>query len=350
MISVSVIMPVYNAEKYLAMAIESVLNQSFEDFELILVDDGSKDKSLSFCEKYAAKDKRIKVVHQENKGICAARNRGLALASGEYVSFIDNDDVYLPDLLEENYRLAKKYKADFLKYGNRYIKHRKFSTDNICSTGEIEEQKVWVISQSELAKSYQQINDEDWLIYVWDGLFRTAWIKANEVTFDTVFKAGHEDRVFCLQLYEKASCIVVNPKVYYIHVVYKASTSRVFSAARIGDTERLLKYEQQLFDALRIKDIYPLYWQERVMTYIILICSILRKPEARVSLLEMQEILRELKSKYYIENTQSVGVARYKKRFKNKAYAYLFENNHIKALSVVLMLDRAVKQILKKII
>ncbi|MDD6237531.1 MAG: glycosyltransferase family 2 protein, partial [Clostridiales bacterium] len=130
---ISVIMPVYNSEQFLRMAVDSVLNQTFEDFELIMVDDGSKDQSGAICDEYAQKDARVKVIHQENGGICAARNTGMKAAEGEYLAFIDNDDEYLPNLLEENYALAQEYDADVVKYGYRveetfkdgFVDHRK---------------------------------------------------------------------------------------------------------------------------------------------------------------------------------------------------------------------------------
>ena len=106
---ISVIMPVYNSKQFLRMAVDSVLNQTFKDFELILVDDGSKDGSGAVCDEYAQIDARVKVIHQENGGICSARNTGMKAAVGEYLAFIDNDDEYLPNLLEENYTLAKEH-------------------------------------------------------------------------------------------------------------------------------------------------------------------------------------------------------------------------------------------------
>ena len=86
---VSVIVPIYNAEKYLNECISSILSQSYKDFELILIDDGSKDKSLNICNEFAKKDLRIIVVHQENSGVSAARNNGLKNAKGEFVAFVD---------------------------------------------------------------------------------------------------------------------------------------------------------------------------------------------------------------------------------------------------------------------
>lgn len=89
---ISVIIPVYNAEKTLAKCIESVLRQDVTQFELILVDDGSKDSSGDICNRYAAKDSRVRVIHKENGGVSSARNRGLEVASGEWITFVDSDD------------------------------------------------------------------------------------------------------------------------------------------------------------------------------------------------------------------------------------------------------------------
>ena len=116
MCKISVIMPVYNSEKYLPHAVKSVLDQDFDSFELILVDDGSTDMSDALCDDFARKDPRVKVIHKQNGGICSARNEGLSLAMGEYVTFCDNDDEYLPGLLSENYAIAKENDADLLHF------------------------------------------------------------------------------------------------------------------------------------------------------------------------------------------------------------------------------------------
>lgn len=92
MAEVSMIVPVYQVEKYIGQCIESVLNQTFQDFELILIDAGSKDDSGRICDFYAAKDERIRVIHTENRGAAAARNTGLDLASGRYITFLDGGD------------------------------------------------------------------------------------------------------------------------------------------------------------------------------------------------------------------------------------------------------------------
>jgi len=109
---ISIIVPVYNAEVYIDQAVDSICRQTYSNLEIILVDDGSKDNSLSRCYAWAQKDSRIKVCHQENKGASAARNAGIELASGKYLMFMDGDDWIEANMLEILYQQAEKYQAD----------------------------------------------------------------------------------------------------------------------------------------------------------------------------------------------------------------------------------------------
>ncbi len=116
----SIIIPVYNVEKYLEQCVESVLNQDMGDFELILVDDGSADGSGHICDRFAALDSRIKVIHQPNSGHIVARMNGVEAATGEYVLFADSDDYYLPDSFHKIEKAIKKYNCDVLIYCYSY--------------------------------------------------------------------------------------------------------------------------------------------------------------------------------------------------------------------------------------
>lgn len=111
---VSVIVPVYNVEKYLAECIKSILQQSYDNIELILVNDGSPDSSGEICESFSKTDSRIKVLHIENQGVANARNQGMSLASGKYITFIDSDDIITPDLVEAMVSTLEKYDADYV--------------------------------------------------------------------------------------------------------------------------------------------------------------------------------------------------------------------------------------------
>lgn len=119
---ISVIIPIYNVEKYLSRCLNSVIGQTFEDFEIICVNDGSPDKCLTILQEFAKKDKRIKITTQKNLGLSMARNNGLKEARGEYIFFLDSDDCIHPRLLEVAFKFAHKYNADVVTFN--YAKHK----------------------------------------------------------------------------------------------------------------------------------------------------------------------------------------------------------------------------------
>ncbi|MBQ5823851.1 MAG: glycosyltransferase family 2 protein [Clostridia bacterium] len=109
---ISIIVPVYNVEKYIHQCVDSIINQTYTNLEIILVDDGSPDNCGRICDEYAAKDSRIKVIHQANQGLSAARNAGVALSNAEWISFVDSDDIIHPQAIELMFSALKKEKAD----------------------------------------------------------------------------------------------------------------------------------------------------------------------------------------------------------------------------------------------
>lgn len=118
---ISVIIPIYNVDKYLRKCIDSVRNQTYQDLEIILVDDGSPDDSAGICDEYAKRDSRIMVIHQENGGVSSARNAGIEVARGEYICFIDGDDFILPDMFEKMYHAIQKDDADMCICNFSYV-------------------------------------------------------------------------------------------------------------------------------------------------------------------------------------------------------------------------------------
>ena len=111
----SIIVPVYNVEKYIERCIKSILNQSFTNFELILVDDGSPDNCGKICDEYKKKDSRIKVIHKKNGGLSDARNAGLNIATGKYIGFVDSDDIIHPQMYEKLFNCINKYNSDIVQ-------------------------------------------------------------------------------------------------------------------------------------------------------------------------------------------------------------------------------------------
>lgn len=132
---ISVIMPVYNVEKYINRSVDSVLSQTFDNFELIIIDDGSKDKTGEICDSYAAKDSRVKVIHKENGGGSSARKAGIDAAVGKYIMFIDSDDAYVKETMEKAHQAITQQDVDIVQFGF-------YKTDNVedvmpSGTGEI---------------------------------------------------------------------------------------------------------------------------------------------------------------------------------------------------------------------
>ncbi|MGJ0706244.1 glycosyltransferase family 2 protein, partial [Enterococcus avium] len=112
MCEISIIVPVYDVEKYLKKCVDSILNQTFKDFELILVDDGSPDNSGAICDQYAEKDSRVRVIHKENGGLSDARNAGIEVARGKYLGFVDSDDFVNEDMYKQLYTSIIENNAD----------------------------------------------------------------------------------------------------------------------------------------------------------------------------------------------------------------------------------------------
>ncbi len=142
---VSVIVPVYNAETTLHRCVESIINQTYQNLEIILVDDGSADKSGAICDAYAEKDRRIKVIHQENRGAAVAINRGLDMVSGNILMFVDSDDWIEHPMINRMYRLMSEKECDICVCVGRKIKNsiviceynHYFSTGTVCSGSEM---------------------------------------------------------------------------------------------------------------------------------------------------------------------------------------------------------------------
>lgn len=129
--TVSVIVPVYNVEKYLARCVDSITSQTYENLDIILVDDGSTDNSGRICGEYAKKDTRIRVIHQKNKGASAARNCGITAASGNYIGFIDSDDWIDKDMYELLVNTAIEHHADIVRC-DTYHKQAKIRLISVC--------------------------------------------------------------------------------------------------------------------------------------------------------------------------------------------------------------------------
>ena len=207
---VSVIVPVYNMENYLSNCINSILDQTFSDFELILVNDGSQDSSNEICNEFARKDNRIIVIHKKNEGVSSARNTGLNKAIGKYVCFVDSDDTVDNDYIEKMYQLAVDNNADLTICGLKMFSNGKqtdFGSDNF-GLYKIDNFKMLFL---DLLKS-------SYLNFVFSKLYKSEMIK-NEVYFDQSIDIG-EDTLFILKVLNKIQRVYISndkPYNYYLH-------------------------------------------------------------------------------------------------------------------------------------
>lgn len=206
---VSVIIPVYNVEAYLRECVESVINQTYKNLEIILIDDGSTDSSGEICDKYAEKDSRISVVHQENGGLSVARNTGLINANGDYIYFLDSDDYIAPNTLEVLVSIAEKDNSDIVFFdavsftdtddfsvNQNYIRKNRYKTD------------IGYIIFSALHKS------KEYHSAVYLMLLKKSFIDSNKICF--IPSILHEDMVFTYQVLCLAAIVSqCNSALYY---------------------------------------------------------------------------------------------------------------------------------------
>ena len=187
MCKVSVVVPIYNVEKYIKQCVDSIRNQTLEDIEIILVDDGSPDNCPQICDDYKKLDNRIKVVHKKNGGLSSARNAGMRVATGEYIGFVDSDDYIEVDMYEKMYNTAKKYDVDFVMCDYyKVFEKEKYQNSLSLEKGLFNKKKIVDRLYNEL------IMREDLeygpLLSVWNCLYKRDFIEKNNLYFDDIVK------------------------------------------------------------------------------------------------------------------------------------------------------------------
>lgn len=201
---ITVIIPVFNAEEHLEKCIKSVLNQTYKNIEVLLIDDGSDDKSKEICDNYQRKDFRIKVIHQENKGVAMARNRALEMSNGDFIGFVDSDDYIEQDMFELLHKNLKNSDADISICGYYNVKNGVISNSS----------KVNIYEIMNTEEAFIKIGTEGSLgVVLWNKLYRKKLFK------NIQFPKGRvsEDWIVIYKLFDKAKRIVYDstPKYYY---------------------------------------------------------------------------------------------------------------------------------------
>lgn len=209
MAKISVIVPIYGVEKYLRECLDSIINQTFRDLEIILIDDGGKDNCPQIIDEYAQKDERIIAIHKENGGYGRACNVGLDRASGEYISIIEPDDYIKENMFADLYKIAEEYGSDIVKSG---------FYDNLQSKSLTRCKKAEFSEDIPIDRSFQITEYPYFLIYhpsIWSCLYRRAFLKKHNIRFAEVPGAGWSDNPFQVQTMCLAERINYTPEGYY---------------------------------------------------------------------------------------------------------------------------------------
>jgi len=279
--------PIYNVENYLRKCIDSIINQTYNNLEIILVDDGSPDNCGKICDEYAEVDSRIKVIHKENGGLSDARNVGIDVATGKYIAFIDSDDYIDKCFIEYLCTLCKKNDAyiaecDFVK----------FYDDKIEIIND--EKEEFIFNNKEMINRIY--NEESYIktVIVWNKLYKTSLFK------DIRFPKGkiHEDEFTTYKLYWNSNnrIAVTNKKLYYYRYNQESIMGSKFSLRRL-DYIQALEERLKFFKNKNQIDLYDktleLYAYRLIEYY-----NLIKKYVAN-SKIEQKELLRKFKKNYH---------------------------------------------------
>lgn len=235
---ISVIIPIYNVEEYLKECLDSVLSQSFTDLEVILVDDGSTDRSKEICIDYSNKDKRVVFISQKNQGQSVARNKGLQIASGDFIAFVDSDDIIDSMMFEKMLKIAIEAKCDIVRVNCKRLINNEFLIKPLCRTGIISKDECMsLILQDKLGSQpcfgiYKKV--------CWDGVF---------------FPDGrvYEDLAVLYKVYDNCTTnICILDEALYIYRIRKQSTS--FTISPNKNYDRYLAFKDRWIFA---QEMYP---------------------------------------------------------------------------------------------
>ena len=215
---ISIVVPIYNVEKYLTRCIDSIIKQTYKNIEIILVDDGSPDNCGKICDEYAQKDNRIIVIHKENEGLSATRNAGIEIAKGKYIGFVDSDDYIKEDMYESLYNDMKKYDVDIsiCKYIEVFIddtnnNHKKSDVQN--------EENVKIYNNIDILKKL--LYNENITDHAWNKLYKTELFKNNNIRYPKGYM--FEDIGTTYLLFEKAKKISLSSKMGYYYIRRESS-------------------------------------------------------------------------------------------------------------------------------
>ena len=232
---ISVVIPVYNMEKYLKRCLDSIINQTFQDIEIIMVDDGSKDSSGKICDEYKALDDRVKVIHKQNAGLGFARNSGMEIATGEYISFVDSDDYIELDMYEKLYKRMKQVNADTCIFGYRRMLGDKIEYTRTGSISGTHSGKDAFYNIFLNALGSEASCPDDYLI-LWQSsclcLYSMEIIHKNKLLFSSEREFITEDTLFNTDYFFNSKRITILNEALYFYYANETSLTKTYREDR----------------------------------------------------------------------------------------------------------------------
>lgn len=297
----SIVMPVYKAEKYLSTTVQSVLGQTYTDFELLLIDDGSPDGCPVLCEALSKKDKRIRVIHKPNGGVSSARNIGLIEAQGKYLAFIDADDLIEPQMYKTLIKLLEEHEADIAMGGvvveKEYHPAAKTKVEVHC----FEEPLELLAEEKLLAGS------------IWNKVYKRTLLQ--DLRFDEAIQYS-EDHLFVVQVFLKTKKLVLTSRLLYHYMQREGSTSWQDGDYRIWQGN--LKARQQIYELIKAAGKQPQLQQYAFAEYAKAIFALFRfaiKYQNKEEYNKIKETYREVIKAYLDTGQLSLG-----KKWEYKSY------------------------------
>lgn len=250
LILVSVVVPVFNAEKYLNRCIKSIINQTYENIEIILINDGSTDLSLNICKKWASKDSRVKVINKLNEGVSATRNLGIKESIGDYITFVDADDILKENFLEEAVKISLSDNFDVIVGGIEDNIGEKFSVkEQIIFINENKERLIKALVSGEEDKYFPYFN-KGGSAYSFGRLYKSSLIKKVKYPEGIGYR---EDLIFNLQTFLNANKIVFAKNIWYDYLLNKDSACFKYRENYSDEAEMFIKTLKNISDSTNIK-------------------------------------------------------------------------------------------------
>ena len=242
---ISVIIPVYKVERYLRQCLDSVVEQTYKNLEILLIDDGSPDNCGAICDEYAVRDERIRVTHKQNGGLCAAWNDGLAMVTGEYITFVDSDDWLELDYFEQCAKAMQSDSPDVLLTGRYFHELPTHTVTRLCvpeTFMSVNGSKKDTLTRLIFVR--EKIGNKDYggAAFVWGKFYKTAFIRAVNLTFDAAVAAGSScDSLFNIAAFSLAKIVKGCSYGGYHYRKTNEQSSRKYRPDRLNEEEYVLK-------------------------------------------------------------------------------------------------------------